>query len=159
MVTFVDNRVNANTGTVRMRGVFANPGGTLKPGLFVRVRLPIGKPYSALLIPAEALLSDQGRDYVYVVDDKNQVQYRPVELGQAIQGLRVVKNGLAKTDRVIVTGMQRVRTEAVVEPKMEQPPAKPGSPLVRLLRGDRETRRQGDKEIRREEAKRAQVRR
>src|SRR5262249_42616921 len=70
-VHFVDNRVVANTGTIRMRGVFDNPKAYLKSGLFVRIRLPIGSPYQALLIPDEALLSDQGRKYLYVVNDKN----------------------------------------------------------------------------------------
>ena len=67
-VDFVDNRVNAMTGTVRMRGVFPNDAKVLKPGLFVRIRLPIGTPYQSLLIPDEAVLSDQGRKYVFVVE-------------------------------------------------------------------------------------------
>jgi RND family efflux transporter MFP subunit len=145
-VDFVDNRVIATTGTVRMRGVFQDPKGALKPGLFVRIRLPVGKPYPALLIPAEALLSDQDKDYVYVVkavakkDDgtqetKDVVEYRPVELGLALQGLRVVKKGLSEGERVIVSGMQRVRPEAQVQAKMQEPPRPPGSPLVKLLRG------------------------
>src|SRR5437899_3024747 len=60
-VNFIDNRVNATTGTIRMRGVFENPAGLLKSGLFVRIRLPIGSPYKTLVLPAEALQSDQGR--------------------------------------------------------------------------------------------------
>src|SRR5207245_3819183 len=66
-VNFVDNRLNGNSGTIRLRGQFENPNRTLKPGLFVRIRLPIGKAYQAVLIPDEAILSDQGRKYVYVV--------------------------------------------------------------------------------------------
>ncbi|TMQ35707.1 MAG: efflux RND transporter periplasmic adaptor subunit, partial [Planctomycetota bacterium] len=108
-VNFVDNRVSANSGTIRMRGVFENPTGVLKPGLFVRIRLPIGTPYKAVLIPDEALLSDQGRKYVYVVNNKNEVVYRPVSLGQEIQGLRVIKKGVSMGEKVIVSGMQRVR--------------------------------------------------
>src|SRR6185437_5258192 len=119
-VNFLDNRLNANTGTVRMRGVFQNPRGILKSGLFVRIRLPLGIPYKTLLIPDEAILSDQGKKYVYVVNDKDEVEYRSVSLGQAIQGLRAIKaaqkgnegkEGLLAGDRVIVSGMQRVRAK------------------------------------------------
>jgi multidrug efflux system membrane fusion protein len=141
-VNFLDNRLNANTGTVRMRGVFDNSRGHLKSGLFVRIRLPIGIPYKTLLIPDEALLSDQGRKYVYVVqtekDDQGKeverVKYRSVTLGQSIQGLRAIKDGLKEGERVIVTGMQRVRPEAVVQTKTKEPPQTPRSPLTDVLR-------------------------
>src|SRR5262249_48404746 len=97
-VAFVDNQVSASTGTVRMRGVFPNPRGNLKPGLFARIRLPVGQPYKALLVPDEALQSDQGRKFVYVLNGKNEVVYRKVQLGQALQGLRVLKEGVAEGD-------------------------------------------------------------
>jgi RND family efflux transporter MFP subunit len=89
-VDFVDNQVNANTGTIRLRGVFPNPNGALKPGLFVRIRLRIGTPYPAILIPDEALLSDQGRKYVFVLNANDEVEYRPVKIGPPIKGLRKV---------------------------------------------------------------------
>lgn len=104
-VDFRDNRLNANTGTITMRGVFDNPG-HLKSGLFVRVRLPKGKPQKAWLVPDEAVLSDQGRKYVFIVTDKDEngkdaiddkgnpverVAYRSVTLGKSLQGLRVLK--------------------------------------------------------------------
>jgi RND family efflux transporter MFP subunit len=155
-INFIDNQVIATSGTVRMRGVFENPTGTLKKGLFVRIRLPIGTPYQSLLIPDEALLSDQGRKYVYVVhvvDGKNVVDYRSVEIGQGIQGLRVIKKGLSEGEQVIVNGMQRVRPKSEVQVKIQEPPEPPKSPLGKLLasnkegrQGDKETRRQGDKE-------------
>jgi RND family efflux transporter MFP subunit len=141
-VNFLDNRLNANTGTVRMRGVFQNPRGILKSGLFVRIRLPLGIPYKTLLIPDEAILSDQGKKYVYVVNDKDEVEYRSVSLGQAIQGLRAIKaaqkgnegkEGLLAGDRVIVSGMQRVRAKLHVEVKMQEPPKAPKSSLTKLL--------------------------
>jgi RND family efflux transporter MFP subunit len=155
-VDFLDNRLNGNTGTIRMRGVFPNSRGTLKSGLFVRVRLPVGRPYQALLITDEAILSDQGRKYVYVVKhvtDKNPdgteetkdiVEYRPVHPGQAIQGLRAigaakkdangkVTEGLTADDRVIISGMQRVRPNTAVLIKMQEPPKSPGFPLGKLL--------------------------
>src|SRR5205823_1777415 len=100
-INFLDNRVNGNTGTIRMRGVFKNPTGTLKSGLFVRVRLPIGSPYMAYMIPDEAILSDQGRKYVYTLDKDNAVVYSPVTPGQEIGKLRVIKEGLSGGERVI----------------------------------------------------------
>jgi RND family efflux transporter MFP subunit len=134
VVTFIDNRVSATSGTIRMRAEFENSNGILKPGLFVRIRLPIGIPYTAVLIPDEALMSDQGRKYVYVVNGKSEVEYRSVDLGQEIQGLRVIKNNLNLGERVIISGMQRVRQKALVEIKEEKaPPKAPESPLGRLV--------------------------
>jgi RND family efflux transporter MFP subunit len=132
-VNFLDNRLNANTGTVRMRGVFSNGKGNLKSGLFVRVRLPLGAPYKTLLIPDEAVQSDQGRKFVYVVNNEDTVEYRPVTLGQSIQALRVIKDGLKEGERVIVTGMQRVRPKLQVQVKMQEPPQPPKSSLTRML--------------------------
>jgi RND family efflux transporter MFP subunit len=136
-VNFIDNQVNATTGTIRMRGVFQNPTGYLKSGLFARIRLPLGTPYQTVLIPDEALMSDQGRKYVYVLNDKNEVQYRRVKLGQAIRELRAVKEGLAEGERVIVSGMQRVRQGQQVEPKLQDSPQRPESPLGKLLTSNR----------------------
>jgi len=133
-VNFVDNRIIGTTGTVRMRGVFANPNRLLKPGLFVRIRLPIGEPYRALLVSDEAILSDQGRKYVFVVNDANVVEYRPVVLGQGIHGLRVIKEGLNEGERVIVSGMQRARQDMTVQVQTQDPPKPPASPLSRALR-------------------------
>jgi RND family efflux transporter MFP subunit len=133
-VNFVDNRIVGTTGTVRMRGVFANPNKVLKPGLFVRIRLPIGEPYKALLISDEAILSDQGRKYVFVVNAMNVVTYQPVVLGQGMHGLRVIKEGLSRGDRVIISGMQRVRQDMSVQVQMQDPPQPPASPLSRVLR-------------------------
>jgi RND family efflux transporter MFP subunit len=141
-VDFVDNRVVATTGTVRMRGVFDDPTGHLKAGLFVRIRLPIGSAYQAKLIPDEAIQADQERKYVWVVSAKNEVQYRSVKIGQAVNEMRVIrppapgkegKEGLADGDRVIVSGMQRVRNGVLVEPVMQNPPPPPSVPLVQAL--------------------------
>jgi RND family efflux transporter MFP subunit len=146
---FLDNRVNANTGTIRMRGVFRNPKGYLKSGLFARVRLPVGTPYPALLIPDEALQSDQGRKFVYVVNAKNEVVYRgepKLELGHAIKGLRVIKKGLDKGERVIITGMQRVRPGTKVKAKMQAPPKRPACALGKLLAAARSKSRKAKSE-------------
>ncbi len=142
-VDFVDNRIIPSTGTVRMRGVIGNPTGQLKAGLFVRVRLPIGAPYEAVLIPDAAIQNDQERKYVYVVNDKNEVEYRSVKLGQAVGEWRVIRppekgkegqEGLTKGDRVIKEGMQRVRPGSAVEPDQSAPLAPPAMALVRLLK-------------------------
>jgi RND family efflux transporter MFP subunit len=130
---FIDNRINAGTGTIRMRGLFKNRDGMLKSGLFARIRLPLGAPYRAILIPDEALQSDQGKKFLFIVNEKNQVLYRTVELGQAIKGLRVIKKGLTEGERVIVKGMQKVRAGAQVRARMQPPPKKPDAPLVKLL--------------------------
>lgn len=132
-VDYLDNRLNGNSGTIRMRAVFENPRGTLKAGLFIRVRLPVGRSYQALLVPDEALQSDQGRKFVYVANRDNRVEYRAVKIGQAIKGLRVVKEGLNEGDRVIISGMQRVRPKLEVKVRAEAPPKAPESPLSRLM--------------------------
>jgi RND family efflux transporter MFP subunit len=141
-VNFLDNQVNATTGTIRMRGEFDNPQKTLKKGAFARIRLPIGNPYKTILIPDEAIQSDQGKHYVFIVNEKNVVVYRPVQIGQAIGGLRVIKpvkkdkekiEGLVEGDRVIVIGMQRVREESPVQVKTQDPPKPPQSSLRDLL--------------------------
>jgi RND family efflux transporter MFP subunit len=132
-VNFVDNRVNGNTGTVRLRGVFDNPSGALKPGLFVRIRLPLHGSYEALLLADEALQSDQGRKFVYVVSEQGEVAYRPVAVGQELQGLRVIKDGLKKGDRVVVSGTQRARPGERVEVELQEPAKAPASELVRLV--------------------------
>ena len=111
----------------------------LKPGLFVRIRLPIGNPYKAVLVPDEALMRDQGRKYVFVVNNQDEVEYRAVEPRQEIQGLRVIKKNLKLGERVIINGMQRVKQKAKVEVKMSEPPKRPDSPLGRLLSFNRPT--------------------
>ena len=150
-VDFVDNRVVANTGTVRMRGVFKNPTGILKAGLFVRIRLPISETYNAILVPDEAIQSDQERKYVWVVTAKNDAEYRLVQLGQSIKGgtadepvlMRVLKKDqkgkevLSPYERVIINGMQRVRNGFPVDAEEKPPPPPPGMPLVRLLKKGR----------------------
>jgi RND family efflux transporter MFP subunit len=135
-IDFIDNRVNATTGTIRMRGVFDNVAGFLKAGLFVRIRLPLSRPYRTLLVSAEALQSDQGRTYVFVVNARNEIVYRPVTVGQELKGLRVVKEGLTEDEHVVLSGQQRVRPGAAVEVKPAPPPPSPQSPLVPLLTGN-----------------------
>jgi RND family efflux transporter MFP subunit len=121
-INFVDNQVNAKTGTLRMRGVFPNKDEALTPGYFARVRVPVGRPHRALLISDRALDTDQGQKIVYVVDNDTKVVARPVRLGALHDGLREVTDGLKPGERVIVNGLQQVRPGIAVEPKLVDMP-------------------------------------
>ena len=121
-IDFVDNKVDPNTGTLRVRGVFPNPKGLLSPGLFVRVRIPVGDAHPAILVAEQALATDQGHKYVYVVNEKNVVSYRRVKVGLLTEGLRVIEDGVAPTDRVVVSGLQRIKPGATVDPKPVEMP-------------------------------------
>lgn len=120
-VNFVDNQVSATTGTLRLRAEIDNPRKLLTPGMFVRVKVPVGIPREALLVREEALISDQGQRYVYVLDEKNFAQYRRIKTGRLQQGLRVVDDGLSSSDRVVVNGLQRIRPKSEVSPKPFRP--------------------------------------
>jgi RND family efflux transporter MFP subunit len=125
-VNFVDNQVNPKTGTIRLRGVFPNKDQVLLPGLFARVRTPIGRPHQALLVSERALDTDQGQKVVYVVNDKNEVVSRPVRIGALHNGLREIVDGLKQGERVIVDGLQNVRPGVTVEPNLVHMPVPPG---------------------------------
>jgi multidrug efflux system membrane fusion protein len=116
---FIDNRLDPNTGTMIGRAVFPNADQALIPGLFARIRLPGSDPYEALLLPDEALGTDQTQRFAFVVNDQNTVEYRKVELGPIIDGLRVIRSGLQPEEWVIVNGVQRVRTGSQVEPQQQ----------------------------------------
>lgn len=125
-INFSDNRIDSSTGTLPVRGMIENsPPYVLSPGLFVRVRLPIGKPYRALMIAEQALGSDQGRKYLYVINDKSEAEFRAVTIGPAQEGLRVIENGLKPDDRVVVSGLQRLRPGAKVVAKPMPDPSAP----------------------------------
>lgn len=109
VIEFIDNKVEAGTGTLRVRAEVKNDKLILSDGLFVRIRLPVGKPKPSLVIPEEALGSDQGQRYVYLLNDKDEVVYRAVKLGPQVGRLRVIEEGVKPDDRVIVSGLQRVR--------------------------------------------------
>lgn len=117
-VNFVDNRVDSSTGTLRVRCIFDNPNRLFSPGVFVRVLLRTGPTRQAIVIPDEAIGTDQGQKNIFVVNDKNVVQYRKVTTGPlAPGGLRVIEQGVNTGERVIVKGLQRVRQGSVVDPK------------------------------------------
>jgi RND family efflux transporter MFP subunit len=110
-IDFTDNRVDPDSGSVWLRGVFANPKKLLLPGLYVRVRLPVGTAHTATLIPEQAVATDQGQKFVWVVGDDNHAFYRLVHLGAQHGTLRVVTEGIKPGERVIVSGLQRVRND------------------------------------------------
>jgi RND family efflux transporter MFP subunit len=125
-IDFLDNQVNAKTGTLRVRGVFSNKDGALAHGYFARVRVPVGPSHAGLLVSDRALDNDQGQKVLYVVNDKNEVVSRPVRVGQLHDGLREITDGLKPGERVIVSGLQQVRPGAVVDPKLEPMPTQKG---------------------------------
>jgi multidrug efflux system membrane fusion protein len=105
---FVDNAVNPKTGTIRGRAIFDNKDGFLTPGFFGRLRL-FGGTHDALLIPDGAIASDQASKIVFTVADDGTVGTKRVELGPIVDGLRVVRSGLAPTDRIVIDGLPRAR--------------------------------------------------
>jgi RND family efflux transporter MFP subunit len=132
-INFAENRVDPDTGTWRLRGRFDNHDNALSPGLFVRVRLPIGLPHQAILITEEALGTDQGQKFIYVVDDAGKAAYRRVKVGRMHDGLRVIVEGLATGEKVVVNGLQRVRpgievkAELVPMPQADGHDSQPGT--------------------------------
>jgi RND family efflux transporter MFP subunit len=127
-IDFVDNVIDRSSGTIRGRAVFDNADGIFTPGMFGRIRVPGSPPYTALLVPDAAIGTEQVRKFVLVVDDGNVVRQKYVTLGQIDGGLRVVKDGLAATDRVIVNGLMRARPGQKVTPQQEGAPTNPKGP-------------------------------
>ena len=113
---FVDNVLNPKTGTIRGRAIFDNKDGLLTPGFFGRLRL-FGGEREALLVPDSAIASDQASKIVFTVADDGTVGTKKVELGPMVEGLRVVRSGLAPTDRIVIDGLQRARPGQKVTPE------------------------------------------
>ncbi len=113
---FVDNVLNPRTGTIRGRAVFENKDGLLTPGFFGRLRL-FGGEHEALLVPDSAIASDQSRKIVFTVADDGTVGTKLVELGPIVEGLRVIRSGLAPADRIVIDGLQRARPGQKVTPE------------------------------------------
>jgi RND family efflux transporter MFP subunit len=116
VLDFADNKVDCETGTIRVRGVFANENEYLTPGLFVRVRIPYGDPHPALLVDKNAICTNQSQKYLKTVNGKNVVEHRPVKLGPLRDGLRVIASGIGADDLVVVKGLQQARENAAVAP-------------------------------------------
>ena len=116
VMVFVNNEIDAATGTVRARGLFENHNREFMPGMFARVKLPGNTPHQALLINDSAIGTDQNTKYVLVVGADNKAEYRPIDLGPMVDGLRVVRSGLTAGDSIVVNGLQRVRPGALISP-------------------------------------------
>ncbi|HZL87541.1 MAG TPA: efflux RND transporter periplasmic adaptor subunit [Pirellulaceae bacterium] len=117
---FASAEVDKGTGTARIRGVFANENRELASGLFVRIRIPVSQPYQALLIPEQALATDQSVKFVYVVGEDGTAQRRTIELGAQRGEMRIVASGLEAGERVIVKGLQRVKPGQKVDAEVVQ---------------------------------------
>jgi len=135
-IDFVDNAINQSTGTIRGRAVFDNADGLFTPGMFGRLRVPGSPPYTALLVPDSAIGSEQVRKYVLVVDDTGTVRQKYVTPGQIDGGLRVIKDGLAASDRVIVNGLMRARAGIKVNAQEQPSPAAPPAAADKPKTGD-----------------------
>jgi RND family efflux transporter MFP subunit len=117
-INFLDNVVDPSTGTLRARAVIDNPKGMLSPGLFVRLRVPVGAPRSALTVHEEALQTNQGQRFLWVLNDQDEARQQPVKVGWLTdRGRRVVLEGVQSSDRIIVKGVQRVREKKKVVPE------------------------------------------
>jgi RND family efflux transporter MFP subunit len=104
-----DNRISGSTGSILVRAQFANADGALRPGTFVRLRLPAGPKYQALLISENAIGTDQGRKYVLSVSAQGMTEYKPVEIGPLVGDKRVIRSGVTKDDSIIINGLAKVR--------------------------------------------------
>jgi multidrug efflux system membrane fusion protein len=113
---FIDNHVDASTGTIRARAALANPDGRYTPGLFARVRLVGREQQDSVLIEDRAVGTDLSKQFVLTLSADNRIEYRLVELGPEIDGLRVVTSGLVPSDVIVVNGLQHVRPGQAVAP-------------------------------------------
>jgi RND family efflux transporter MFP subunit len=125
---FVDNAVDTGSGTIRGRAVVPNPDHFLTPGMFGHMRLLGSGSYPALLIPDRAVVTDQERQVVYVVDARNIAHMKSIELGPVVNGLRVVRAGLGPDDLVVIDGVQRAQGGKPVKPLMSRVQPEPGAP-------------------------------
>jgi len=116
-MNFIDNQVDPRTGTIRGRAVFDNRDGSFTPGLYARLKLVGSATYDAVLIKDVAVGTDLGKKFVLVLAEDGTVAYRPVELGPKLEGLRIVRSGLAKGESIVVNGLQRVRPGSQVQPE------------------------------------------
>ena len=117
VMVFVDNALDPATGTIRSRALLDNRDRLFTPGLFARLRLLGAHEHEAVLINDSAVGTDQTVRYVLVVGAGNKAEYRPVQLGPVVDGLRVVESGLASGETIVVNGLQRVRPGAQVQPQ------------------------------------------
>lgn len=135
IIDFIDNRLNPQTGAIRMRAVFDNADGRFTPGLFAKLQVAQAKTRPAVLTPERAIGTDQSKRFVLVVGANNMAEFREVQLGALLDGMRVITQGLKAGELVVVNGLQRVRPGAPISPEkletdargmpIEKPPAAP----------------------------------
>lgn len=104
-----DNHLNADTGSILLRAVFRNEAGSLTPGLFARIRVPLSDRHPALLVDERAIGTDQSQQFVLTLTLTNTVAYQPVQLGPLVDGLRVIRSGLSAGEEIVVNGLEQVR--------------------------------------------------
>jgi membrane fusion protein, multidrug efflux system len=127
-IQLIDNQVNGQSGTIRVRAVFKNDDGRLIPGQFARVRMGQPKQQSLVLVDERAIGTDQDKKFVMVVGDDDRAAYRAVTLGGNVDGLRIVTSGLKAGDRVVVNGLQRVRPGALLKTQVAEMGARDAAP-------------------------------
>lgn len=115
-----DNRIDVTSGTIRARALFVNEDGALLPGMFATVKMGTPSKQNQIIINEKAIGTDQNRKFVYVVNDKNIVEYREVKIGESIKGQRVILDGLSDGDLVITEGIIHIRPGMPVDPKPQQ---------------------------------------
>ena len=115
--SLADRQVDVKTGTLRLQGIFPNPGNVLRPGQFAHIRATIKTAKGALLVPQRAVTELQGNYQVAVVSSDNTVEIRPVKVGDQVGTQWIIENGLKPGERVVAEGIQKVRPGAIVNPK------------------------------------------
>lgn len=120
---FAENRIDAATGTMRVRARFDNPDGVLQPGMFGRINVPGSLPYKGVMVPDEAIGADQNRRIVYVVDAEGDVSAKPVRTGPRQHGYRVIREGLTGDETIVIDGLMRVRPGVKVKADVVTLPA------------------------------------
>jgi membrane fusion protein (multidrug efflux system) len=115
--SFADRQVDAATGSIQLTGLFPNPGNTLRPGQYARVRAAVGVRAGALLVPQRAVTDTQGTYLVAVVEPNNTVRFAPVKVGDRIGSNWIVTEGLKPGERVVTDGLFHIRPGAAVNPK------------------------------------------
>ena len=126
-IDFAAISVDPNTGTLLLRGIFVNPDRVLLPGLFVRLRLPVGRDRDAIMVPQIALALDQIGRYVLVVNDKNVVERRGIKVGQTFGEMQVISEGLTGDERVVVNGLLRAIPGREVTPETQTATGQPAA--------------------------------
>jgi len=114
-----DNHLDADTGSILLRAVFTNDDGSIVPGLFARIRVPLSDRHSALLVDERAIGTDQSQKFVLMLTPTNTVAYEPVQLGPLVDGQRIIRTGLQAGDEIVVNGMERVRPGMPVSPQKD----------------------------------------